>query len=278
VAVTNEAVETAARTFLARAWAVLESQHVLPASIYRPHLRVGHDYSGDLDHDSYEALEAAIEAAYPRFADTLPLGQRAYAGSYIFGFLEACIAKLTMSGDGTLQFGPIVDECLADLHRALASTSVDVACLRLISHLETQNGKPVKVADVTLHPTTGESHTWRRQVARIFEDAIFGAGHLADESAPHVYAPPECIISAYGNGAEPGEVANAASVRINRFLTAVRLLYAVTCDSVYEIHGGTNLVRYAEPSLHLFRGAVPGPGSGTSMLRRVARIGLVRRV
>jgi hypothetical protein len=100
---------------------------------------------------------------------------------------------------------------------------------------------------------------------------MFGAGHLVDESAPFLHAPPECIIAALGDGSEASNVTAALSKRIADFLMAVRLLTAATCDSAYEVRGGTQPVM-SQPQLHLFRGDRPGLGSQTSMLRRVARL------
>ena len=260
----------AARNFLARAWAVLEEERVLPASRYRFHLRVGHDYFGDLDNSAFEELEAAIQAAYPRFAGTVPMSERAYAATYIYGFLQVCIARLTRDGNGVLEFGPIVDGCLADLHVALAAESTGLACLRMTSHLQTHDGKSLTLAGLTLRPLRGESYSWRQQVVEIFDAAMFGAGQLVEETAPFVYAPPECIIAAQGKGPE-GSVDVALSKRISAFLMAVRLLTAGTCHSVYEVRGGTQPVT-SNPQLHLFRGALPDSGSQTSMLRRVASL------
>lgn len=271
VVTANATVDTAARSFLARAWAVLEKDRVLPASRYRFHLRVGHDYFGNLDHGAFSEFEAAIQAAYPRFAEVTPIGQRPFAASYIHGFLQVCIARLTRDGNGLLKFGPIVDECLADLHEALAATSTGFACLRMTSHLQTHDGTPLTLAGVTLRPLTGESYTWRRQTWEIFDNAMFGAGQLVDESAPFVYAPPECIIAAHGEGPEGSDVAAALSKRISDFLMAVRLLTAATCHSLFEVGGGTQPVA-SNPQLHLFRGARPDAGLHTSLLRRVARL------
>lgn len=147
---------------------------MLPASRYRMYLRVGHDFEGGR-FPTHDGLKGAIEAAFPRFAEVAPFQQAAYAEPYIFSFLEACIAKLTKYGDGNLEFGSIVDECISDLRRALESESSTVACLRMTSHLETHDQKPLAVGDITLHPITGEPHTYRGQIASIFGDAIFGA-------------------------------------------------------------------------------------------------------
>ena len=53
-----------------------------------------------------------------------------------------------------------------------------------------------------LRPPTGEPFSWRRQAAEIFDEAMFGAGQLVYESAPFLYAPPECIIAAQAVGSE----------------------------------------------------------------------------
>jgi hypothetical protein len=268
----DDQVEVAARRFLERAWAVLESERVLPASPYKIHLRVGHDYFGHLDQAAYDSLEAAICTAYPPFADAVPLGERKFAGPYIFSFLGACIVRLTVSGESTLAFGPIVDECLTELDQALSSDTTEVACLRMVSHLETEDGRPLTVSGVTLYPITGESYTWREQASRIFNDKLFGAGQLINESAPVVYAPPECVVATHVRGTDPYEVAGQLSSRIHRFLLAVRLLHAATCDSIYEVQGEQGAVRFASPRLQLFRGAGAGLGSPIGLIRRVATL------
>ena len=69
--------------------------------------------------------------------------ERVSAAGYIHGFLQVCIARLTRDGKGVLEFGPIVDGCLTDLHEALAAESRGFACLRMTSHLRTDDGKPL---------------------------------------------------------------------------------------------------------------------------------------
>ena len=54
-------------------------------------------------------------------------------------------------------------------------------------------------------------------------------------------------------------------------MLAARLLHAGTCESAYEVQGGTSLVRRFGPTLIRFRGDA-GWNSPTGMLRRTTRL------
>lgn len=267
----NEELKNSAWAFVAAAWEVLETQHVVPLPAFHPYVEVGRDYFGpDLEHLEERArFEAAIERASPRFSTEVPLGERDFASPYIFSFLETCLARWTLSGEPVTQAGQVFQQSLVDLVSTLQSSQWRVACCRVISHLTTHNGEPLEVGGVRVTPIGGVK---RGRAEEIIEAVIPGAASAFGRNQPFVYAPPEAVAVVEGAHEVPFEFVKDLSGRIDRFLMLVRLLYAGTCESAFEVQGETAPIRRFKPTLVRFRGAGPGLLAPTSMVRRTVRL------
>ena len=182
-------------SFLQAAWRILEDERVLPVSRWHVHLRVGHDYYGPTLHHAAGELELYITSTYPRFSEDIPLGERAFASTYIYPFLETCIALIAKHNNGTLTRGDVIDECMDGLHRALIDDVVEVACIRVLSHVDTITGGAITVAGLHVQPLRTDHGTSR--LAQFCSETIFGSAPLISD-AGHFFAPPD---HCYGQGA-----------------------------------------------------------------------------
>jgi hypothetical protein len=259
-----------AREFLAAAWDGLEAQHVVPPPRFHPFLQVGTDYFGrGLDHlPEYKALESAITAAHPRFGDDTPLPERAFAGQYVYSFLETAIAELTLDCEAFSTTAAAVDRAVSALKEALKTVERQVACCRVVTHLTTLTGGPVDVAGVTVQPIARDP---RSDVFSIIRDVIPGADSAFGRQYPLVYGPPESVVVVREQGKRPFDASALASGKIEDFLLALRLLHAGTSDSLFEVRGETAPVREHGPTLERFRGD-HSITSRTQMLRRETAI------
>ncbi|MCX4098025.1 hypothetical protein [Nocardia sp. alder85J] len=90
-----------ARSFIAAAFEALRGEYVIPRPAYDPFAAVGNNYFGDDIRPlaEYGALEAALDNAYPnRFEEPLKRQHAEFSSTYIFSFLEACIARCAQDG------------------------------------------------------------------------------------------------------------------------------------------------------------------------------------
>lgn len=272
----DEELVGVARAFLGAAHRVLEEQGVLPPSAFHPHIKVGRDYAGPdlMGLPEFRAFEDVIAKAHPRFSSDVPLGERDFANGYVFSFLEAYVARVAarrypppMSADAALE------ETLRDLASAVDTSSCEVACCRVVSHMTTTDGQALDIAGVRVVPIAVPPHNQAFETHDVINSVIPGAARAYAREEPYVFAPPESVVIMRGTGSEPFEDATRLSHRIERFLLCVRLLQAGTCESAYEVQGETCRVRRLDPVLVRFRGAGPGFGSPTSMVRRTVRLG-----
>lgn len=272
-----EPVQVAARAWLHRAWEVLHDEHVLPTPAHRRHLRVGHDYYGHLDQRLYDALEGAVQDHYPRFASHRPLHEREFASPYLFSLLGAVVADASKTDGGAdLPLDGTIDGCLDELHTALTTAEAHVACLRLCTNVTTRSGAPVDLNGVTVTPIETDNTSTRRRIARTFENGISGAAETLERHDAFVYAPPESVVSTSTNsstatrGANAYDTSGGLSRDLERFLLAVRLLNPTTIQGAFEVRGESARIRCHGPEYTTFRGAGPGLGSPTGLLRRSA--------
>lgn len=268
-----DGVRLAAHTYVAAAWRRLLAEHVLPVPTYARFVRVGRDYFGSVDPESFAALEFAMTATYARFGEEIPLADRDFPANFIHSFLSLCIARITRDGDGVTLDAAIIERCVDDLLRVVASNAEEVACIRTVAHMRTADGNPLNLGDITVVPVVADAASRRRAIAEIHERAAFGAGQFIAREEPFAYAPPESVVVATGRGLDPFDEIERASGRIQRLLTGVRLLHGSTCHATYEVRGGVEPIRFS--SLHLvnFRGNHPGPWSPTGLIRRTAVLG-----
>lgn len=233
---------------------------------FRPFLEVGRDYFEDSLRclSEFGVFENAITERHPRFRDD----KRDFANSYVFSFLEAFVAEVALKGEQWSPDAPSFDTCLNSLATVIEAESREVACCRNVSHLTTGNGEPLDFEDVTVVPITTHSREISRAIACVIPHAQTAYSH---QSLLDGWGPPNSIVVARDHSPEVFDSAKTISSRIERFLFAVRLLYAGTCCSLYEIQGETSLVRLFTPTLERFRGST-GLLSPTSKLRRTTRL------
>lgn len=264
----------AAEAFLHAAWTVLESQQVVPTPWFHPYLQVGRDYFGpDLSVlDEYRRLEQLISARATRFDENTPLNERDFPAQYIFSFLQAYVARSARESGPFAEHSDTVGDSIDDLLTAVDATSWEVACCRVVSHLTTVDSDDLELGGVTVHPLGNVAYSTRREVVDVIGSVIKGAGTAFGREDPFVYAPPESVLSVSALDSKPFDVAPGLSGRIESFLLAVRLLWAGTCESVFEIQGETGLVRRFTPTMVRFRGAGPSLLSPTTRVRRTVRL------
>jgi Apea-like HEPN len=259
-----------ARAFVAAAFVALREEHVIPTPIYHPFVAVGRDYFGDTIRavPAYHDLERQLNEAYPeRFAGPVPRPHAEFADSYVFGFLEACVARCGSVGDFDPE-SPGVSESIDELVAVLETRSNEIVCCRHVSHLTTAGGEEVEIGDVTVVPEPEGPQGWGLLVRRIQRE-VRGAARAWNRDDPRPHAPPHSLLIAreVGEDPEPYKVAERLAARVDRFLLVARLLTAGTVQSVYEIAGATTLVARMYPVMHTFRSAWFG-----GLVRRTVRL------
>ena len=262
-----------ARAFLTEAFEVLHDEKVLPTSEFHPFLRVGRDYFGGslMGRKAFVAFEKALAEHHPRFSDDTPLHERHFASGYMFSFLEAVVAEAAIRGEDLSPLAPCVDSCIQALASEIEADIWEVACCREVTHLTTVTGQPVELSDVTVYPLSEPAHEHSREASRVVAQIIPHSQSTYGRTSPGTWNPPQAIVVARDAGARPFDLAKALTRRIDSFLLAARLLHAATSESVYEVQGGTSLVRQFDPTLVRFRGNTDSM-IPTGMLRRTTRL------
>lgn len=256
-----------ARAFVAGAFDGLRTEFVIPTPIFHPYVQVGRDYFGDTIRavPAYEELERQLNDLYPhRFGEPLERRRAEFASSYIFSFLEACIARCGRLGydDEQDHFDPnndAVSDSVDELIAVLDSPAYEAVCCRFVSHLATENMTEITLGDITVVP---ERRGFRGLTARIAHE-IAGGWRAFNREDPRPYDPPHAllIIRNRTDDPDPYEVADQLSKKLDRFLLLARLFSAGTVRSLFEVRGMTTLVGRMNPSMTEFRG-------GWSMVRR----------
>jgi len=202
-------------------------------------------------------LERVLEAAFPiRFAAHPAPGKTAenFASHWIYALVEACIARCAIRSEPFEAASPAIDETIAELVSCLARTKSELVCCRVVENLTTSDRSPVSIWGLEIQPEVDG----RRRIPEL----IPGGASAFNRDPPFAFDPPESLIVHQGSGHDPYAVSSNLSARISRFLLLVRLLYATTAWTAYEVTG---------PSTHLHP---IGPRLTVSRLHQ----GLVRRV
>jgi hypothetical protein len=252
-----------ARSFIADAFEALRADHVIPTPVFHPYVAVGRDYFGDTIRavPAYHELEGKLDETYPeRFAEPLKRRHAEFASSYIFSFLEACIARCGRAGIFAAD-SAAVEESIDELLAVLGTKTNEIVCCRHVSHLTTR--REVQIGDVVVVPEADDSV---RLVGRICAE-IPGAPTSWNRDDPRPYDPPHSLVITRetSDDPEPYEVGSRLSRRLERFLFLARLLTAGTVQSAYEISGATTLVARMNPLMSIFR-------KGDSLVRRTTRL------
>ncbi|MBV9662019.1 MAG: hypothetical protein JO337_12765 [Acidimicrobiales bacterium] len=245
-------IRSAARALAGAAFSALQEYHVVPPSRYRPYLQVGRDYEGgDVNVPEFARLCELLDATFPgRFG--LPLGAsgRDFANHWAYGFIEACIARCSRNGEPFEATATGVEESVTELLAALGSSDAVVAVCRLVSHVTTCDGAPVDLLGVHIVPAEFRGGIFE-EIAR----HIPGGYSAFNGDDPWPMAQPLSILTVEDRGVDRYQVASALNARIGRFLRLIRLLYASTCQSFYEVRGETTLVRRLKPYSTVFNGS-----------------------
>ena len=245
-------IRGAARALAGAAFSALQEDHVVPPSRYRPFLQVGRDYEGgDVNVPEFARLCELLDAAFPdRFG--LPLGTpgRDFASHWAYSFIEACIARCSRNDEPFEATSTGVEESVAELLAALRSSDAMVAACRLVSHVTTSDGAPVDLLGVHVVPAEFRDGIFE-EIAR----HIPGGYSAFNGDDPWPMAQPLSILSVEDRGIDRYQVASALAARIARFLRLIRLLYASTSQSIYEVRGETTLVRQLKPHSTVFNGS-----------------------
>jgi hypothetical protein len=263
----QEDLRTACRAFIAAAFGALREEHVVPTPIFHPYVAVGRDYFGGtiMALTEHHTLETQLEDAYPeRFVGPVPRPHAEFATTYIFSFLEACVARCAREGSFDAD-SPAVEESIVELLAVLDTSSNEIVCCRHVSHLTTTSGAEVQVSDVIVVP---EPEQRGELVARIQRE-VRGAPRAWNRDDPRPYDPPHSLLITreISDDPEPYEVANRLSARLERFLLLARLLTAGTVQSAYEVSGTTTLVARMNPLMSTFR-----KGWLDALVRRTVRL------
>ena len=246
-----------AQAFASRAFPILRAQHVLPVSRFRPLLRVGHHYQGSdvMNQPEFRELEAALNGAYPeRFAEPMTRDNAEFANSYIFGFLEAAIARCAYDGGTFESDSTSVAEASAELIAALDSKEHTLHCCRAVSHITTTGPEPVRIGDVTIYP---EAASRPRDLAKRAHDHVPGIATAFSGDLPFLYGPPHALLvssTSVLQGNDQDKARYHASAAIDRFMLLARLLHAGTHRSGWQVTGAPTLIAPIHPRATEFDG------------------------
>ena len=269
-----DAVRDAARALIEAALPVLATRHLFPRPDTDPFITVGSDYFGtDFASPEHAALERAISEAHPRFQEDTPLGERDFAHSYTYSFVEACVARLAFAKDPWALEGPEVEQSVDELVAQVLHEESEVACCRVVSHFTTVDGRRHRLGDIDVVPMVEQPAGHKREVREAIASVIAGSGlAFRGNDVADAWAPPESVLIARNISTEPFDAATALSRKLNTFLLSAQLLHGGTAQSMYEVQGETSMVRRFRPTIAMFRGQV-GLMSSTQMVRRDLVIG-----
>jgi hypothetical protein len=152
-------VRETARAFIAGSFDLLRRENVIPTPVFHPFARVGRDYYGDTIRavGAYRALERQLEDLYPqRFKERQGIHLE-FATTYMFSFLEACIARCSDDagydeGDYYDAQSESVSRTIDELIAVLDSPTYEMVCCCFVSHLRTDSGAEIQIGDVTVVP------------------------------------------------------------------------------------------------------------------------------
>jgi hypothetical protein len=196
----------------------------------------------------FTTLETLLNQRYAeRFAEPLKREYAEFASTYIFGLLEACVARCARVSDFT-PTGPAVEAATDELLTVLATRTYKMACARHVSHLTTASGSETQIGDITIVPEPDDAHSF---LADRIRREIPSAPRAWNRELPRPYDPPHAllIIRESTNAADPYAVRRQLSAKLDRFLLLARLLTAGTVQSDYEASGMTTLIASMDPQL-----------------------------
>lgn len=256
-----------AKGFLDDAFRSLTDARALPPPRDQPFLLVGQDFFGHEVHGSpFSTLDTLLSETFPsRFAKPLEGPRREFASAYIFSLLEAAIALCALRRETFDADSGGAEMAINSLLHRLATSETEIVCCRFVSHLATATGEPLEVGDVTIYPQSDEIDS--RDYASVAA-LIPTVGRVFKPEPPFVHDRPHALVVARGIGADPFELVNSVTARIDRFLLLLHLIHAGTSQSYWEVSGEPVWVGKSRPLLREF---VYTPTMGP-MARRTVRL------
>lgn len=269
-------VRTAAAEFVHEAIAALTRIHVLPVPWFAPHIRVGKNYFGDnLRLASLARLEEAMITAFPdHFAEPPPPRWRYFPSFYTYSFLEEVVRKNAPRhkyeiGTDAAGVNPrVLSECVDELLAALSSPEFEWAACRVVSHLTTTTGQPVRIGDVLVQRATGESHEHSSKLLRTITDVIPGSGAAASRDDLNYETPGSVVEVRTSVTGLTTPATEQLTKTIDEFVNGVRLLTGATLASDIQVQGSTSRIGRTPPYMFDLR----SPGFLNTLTRRIARL------
>ena len=264
----------AAWEFVREALAVLEREHVLPVSWFDPHIGLDRDYSGHVlaGMQSKAQLDQLLQETFQDRFKEPPMGEfRDYPQWYVSHLLEEVVRR---SGPGHRldtdieRLRQVVFECVEELLEALRTPGFELGACRVVSHLTTANGQPIRFGDVVVRPAK-DSYGQDGGILETIDKSIPGTAAVESLDDHLDYAFPVAIVEV--RTGVTGFV-NYPVVRLTEqmaeFVGAVRLLTGGTLASGAQIQGSTSWTGRIRPYKFDFR----SPGWGNTLTRRVTRL------
>ena len=194
----RDVIAALAHSFVGAAFPALAEDHIVPPPRHHPFIHVGRDYSGpDVNGTEFAALEEALNAAYPeRFSDPMTKPHPEFSNTYIFSFLEGCVARCADAEDGVFDADtPPVEESVEELLGVLDASEYTMTCCRAASQLVPVTGAPVTIVDVTIYADAGEPDELLRRSVHLIP-----AGPSAlNREIPRFYDPPSSLLVTRGS-------------------------------------------------------------------------------
>lgn len=266
-------VRATARVFIHEALSALKRIHVLPVPWFAPHIRMGRDYFGDdMPGESLWRFEQAMLAAFPdHFAKPPPREYHYFPHFYTSSLLEEVVRRnAALYQHGTAPDGvdeDVLSECVDELLEALSSPEFELAACRVVSHLTTTTGDPIRIGDILVKPAPTESYR-QSEVLRTIAEVIPGSGAAASPDDLHFQRPGSVVQTSArvkGYTDSPTEV---LTQRIQEFVNGIRLLTGATVASDIQIQGSTSRIGRIAPYMFDLR----SPGFFNTLTHRVARL------
>lgn len=263
-------VRAAAQAFIPSALDALRRHRLFPRPRSNPFIAVGIDYDGSvLVQPAYKVLHGAIRTAHSRFDDDSPTNIRQYPQVLIYSFIEACVARLSVSANPQDLTGEAIERSIDELVEAVLAAEADVACCRVVRHLTTSSGDALTLCGFDITPISAQPEDHRQAVESAAERAIPGSRQVIRREGHLSWTPPESFVSARLTASDPHNGILDASRALDDALLMLQLLHGSTAHAAYEVRGGTRLVSELRPELlHVGEGLAPGPF--TALIRRDA--------
>jgi hypothetical protein len=239
-----ETLRADAVAMLEEAFTALTRERVIPCPASHPYVRVGRDYYGEdvMNGPAFKQFGQTLLRLFPTHFETPQHEQflPEYPHMFALSLLEASIARLGAADEPYITASATVEQVILELIDRLDSPTIETACVRMVAHLTTVDRRVLTIGPVTVLPTGRGRPTG--QIAHI----IPAAPAAFNREVPRHFSRPEALVAARASGTDPYNLVASATLTVNRFLLAVRLLYSVTSTGIYEVTGETTgICRYA---------------------------------